>query len=325
MNNGIGGGASVSEGQTFRITRTGGSGALRGGAVYGAAAVLGWTCFCVGSTASLSRGLRPEDLTMLRYGVSALVCAPWLIRAGRANARSLGWVRAFLLALAAGPLFGTLVNAAMLFAPLSHTAVMVQAVSMLGGMVLGRLWLHESVTRSRWAGAAVMAVALTWLMLQGTRSATGTHAWIGDILFVAAGALWTSYTFMLRRWNLDPMLAVSAVNVISGVLYFPVYLLLIHGQFPSVGWVALGEAAVVQGVVAAFLTVYAYAQTVRLLGAARAAVLPAAVAPLTVLLGTVLLGEFPTSQQIAALALAMTGFTGAVGLWQGRQRRFAAR
>jgi drug/metabolite transporter (DMT)-like permease len=286
-------------------------GPLRLGALYGAAAVLGWACFGMGSAASLAQGLRPEDLTMLRYGVSAVVCLPWFLHASPAS--GLGWGRTFLLALAAGPLFGALVNIAMRFAPLSHTATMTPAASTLGGMLAGRLFLNEPVGGSRWLGAGVMTAGLAWLASQGGGSSAVPQAWIGDGLFVAAGMLWTAYTFMLRRWNANPVPAVSAVNVISGACYFPIYLMQTHGHFPQVDWFPLGQAAVIQGVVAAFLTVYAYAQSVRLLGAARAAVLPAAVAPVTLTLGALVLGEVATVWQTMAVAVSMVGFLGAIG------------
>ena len=125
----------------------------------------------------------------------------------------LGWFRAFGLALAAGPLFGGLVNVAMLYAPLSHTATVVSGVSMLGGMVTGWLLLGERVTVAPWAGSGAMIVGLGMLMLEGGHDAAMPNAWIGDLLFIAAGGLWTSYTFMLRRWGTEPVLAVSAVNV----------------------------------------------------------------------------------------------------------------
>jgi drug/metabolite transporter (DMT)-like permease len=130
----------------------------------------------------------------------------------------------------------------MLYAPLSHTATVVPAVSMLGGMVMGRLLLGEQVSATRWAGAAVMVVGLTLLMLQGAHDTAMPDAWIGDLLFIAAGGLWAAYTFMLRRWGTEPVLAVSAVNVISGVLYFPAYLVLTKGSLPHVGWIDFGEA-----------------------------------------------------------------------------------
>ncbi len=290
-------------------------GTVRLGAAYGVLAVLGWAVFNVSSKAALDHGFMPNDLTMMRYGVSGLVCLPLLWRAGFKNAGGLGWPRAILLALAAGPLFGELVNMAMPFVPLSHAAIMVPALAMLGGLVVGHFVLKEHVSAQRWAGAATMGAGLLWLMLQGGGDHAMPKAWIGDLLFVAASFLWTAYTFMLKRWNANPVSSVAALNVISGFASLPVYLMTGHGRLPhvSIGWFA-GTAAL-QGVVAALLTVYAYAQSVRILGASRAAVLPALVPPVALIIGAVTIRDVPTSLQMAAVAVAMIGFTGAVGAW----------
>ncbi len=79
------------------------------------------------------------------------------------------------------------------------------------------------------------------------------------------------------------------------------------------GWFA--ATAFIQGIVAALVTVYFYAQSVRRLGASRAAVLPAMVPPVAIILGAIVLHEMPSLPQIAAVAIAMIGFTGAVGAW----------
>ena len=71
----------------------------------------------------------------------------------------------------------------------------------------------------------------------------------------------------------------------------------------------------IQGVIAASFTVYAYAQSAKFLGAARAAVFPAAVAPVALVLGAVVLRSIPTFQQDIAVAVAMTGLVAAVGIW----------
>jgi drug/metabolite transporter (DMT)-like permease len=147
---------------------------------------------------------------------------------------------------------------------------MVSGVSMLGGR-------GEWVTATRWAGSGVMIVGLGMLMLEGGHDAAMPNAWFGDLLFIAAGGLWTSYTFMLRRS--EPVLAVSAVNVMSGVMYLPVFVVMTRGTLPPASWVEFAQSAMIQGVIAAFFTVYAYAQSVKFLGAAKAAVFPAAVAP----------------------------------------------
>lgn len=296
-----------------RQAATGGT--VRLGAGFGVLAVFGWAIFNVSSKAALNHGFLPNDLTMMRYGVSGLFCIPLLWRAGIKNAGGLGWPRAILLALAAGPVFGQLVNIAMPFAPLSHTAIMVPAVAMLGGLVVGHFVLREHVSAERWTGAAAMGAGLLWLMLQGGGGHAMPKAWIGDLLFVAAGFLWTAYTFMLKRWNADPVSAVAAVNVISGFAYLPVYLMTGRGQLPHVSLAWFAGTAALQGIVAALLTVYAYAKSVRILGASRAAVLPAMVPPVALLIGAVTIHDVPTTLQVAAVAVAMIGFTGAVGAW----------
>ncbi|MFC0143205.1 DMT family transporter [Pectobacterium cacticida] len=288
---------------------------MRTGIAYGVLAVLGWAIFNVSSKAALSHGFLPNDLTMMRYGVSGLFCIPLLWRAGLSNAGGLGWPRAILLAFAAGPLFGQLVNMAVPIAPLSHTSIMVPAVSMLGGMVTGHFILKERVSAQCWIGATVMGGGLLWLMIQGGGGQPMPRAWAGDLLFVLAGFLWTAYTLMLRHWNVDPVSSVAVVNVLSGFAYLPIYLITGHGQPPhvSLGWFA--GTAVLQGIVAALLTVYAYARSVQILGASRAVVLPAMVPPVALIIGAVTIHDIPTRLQVAAVAIAMIGFMGAVGAW----------
>lgn len=283
------------------------------GFVYGAVAVAGWATFSVGSTAALKHGLTANDLTMLRYCGSGLVCLPFIIRAGIGSLGGLGWRRGILLALAAGPLFGGLVNIAMNFAPLSHTATIVPAVSMVASMALGKFVTAERISATRWAGAALIVLCLALLMLQAGSGADMPKGWIGDLLLFAAGALWTAYTFMLRRWAADPVVAVSAVNVISGLAYLPIYLWLYTGSLQEVGIAELGQVFIIQAVIAAFLTIYAYARTVQALGAANAAVFPAAVGPVALTLGVFVLGSIPSVSQTIAVGLATLGLVLAVG------------
>lgn len=292
---------------------------LRGGLMFGLLAVLGWAVFNVSSKAAVTHGFRPSDLTLLRFVVSGAACLPLLWRAGWTDAGGLGWGRTFLLALVSGPLFGQLVNAAMPLAPLSHTTVMVPSVAMLVGLALGRLLLKERVSKLQWLGVALMGCGLLWLMLLGGGRGATPNAWIGDALLVLAGLLWTAYTLLLKRWNANPVAAVAAVNVLSGLVYLPIYLAAGH-RLPHVGLGWLSATAVIQGVVAALATVYCYAQSVRLLGATRAAVLPAIVPPVALILGALALHDIPSWPQLAAVTVAMIGFTCAVGAWSGAVR-----
>jgi len=294
------------QGRTLRATQI-------AGLTYGVLAVLGWSIFNVSTKASIAHGFTPNDLTLLRFGIAGLFSLPLLCRAGISTAGGLGWKRAFILTLCAGPLFGQLVNLAMPFTPLAHAAIMVPAVAMLGGMLLGHFVLADYVSAQRWIGAAIMGAGLLWLMLQGSHGATHRSAGYGDLLFVGAGLLWTAYTVLLKRWNADPVASVAAVNLISGVTVLPVYLFVTHGRLPKVDTSWLIATGFFQGVLAASLTVYCYAQSVRLLGASRAAILPAMVPPVALILGAIALNNRPGLLEIAAVTVALIGFAGALG------------
>lgn len=87
-----------------------------------------------------------------------------------------------------------------------------------------------------------------------------------------------------------------------------------HGQLPEVAPSWFVATGFFQGVLAASLTVYCYAQSVRLLGASRAALLPAMMPPVALILGAIALKEMPGWLEIAAVTVTLIGFGGAVGI-----------
>jgi drug/metabolite transporter (DMT)-like permease len=75
--------------------------------------------------------------------------------------------------------------------------------------------------------------------------------------------------------------------------------------------IGLGENALQalgQGILAGPAAMYLFAFSIQLLGVARAAVFPAMVPALTLLVGWLLLGEPPTALQATGLVLVLSGF-----------------
>ena len=66
--------------------------------------------------------------------------------------------------------------------------------------------------------------------------------------------------------------------------------------------------AIAQGILAGPAAMYLFAVSIQRLGVARAAVFPATVPVLTLLLGWLLIGEPPTTLQAAGLAAVLAGF-----------------
>src|SRR5207245_4965339 len=106
-------------------------------------------------------------------------------------------------------------------------------------------------------------------------SLTG-RASIGDMLFIAAGSLWAGFGVVMRRFRLDPMLATTVAGVFGLAVYVPFYFAtegvdrLAHADGSLVAIEVWG-----QGVLAGPGTGYTYARAGQIMGAARAALLPA--------------------------------------------------
>ena len=86
--------------------------------------VLTWSTYSIASAAGAAQGLRPWDMTLLRFGGGALLVLPFLLHRRRLHdLGGLGWRRGAGLALAGGPLFGLVVYSAFALAPLAHATV----------------------------------------------------------------------------------------------------------------------------------------------------------------------------------------------------------
>ena len=166
--------------------------------------VLTWSTYSLASSAAAAQGLRPWDMTLLRFGGGALLVLPFLLRRGRLHdLDGLGWRRGAGLALAGGPLFGLVVYSAFALAPLAHATVFPPACVMVTVLALSALLLGERPARFQLGGCALLALGLLALAYDGL-AAGGRLTWLGDLLFALAGCSWGVFTFLLRRWRGSP-------------------------------------------------------------------------------------------------------------------------
>src|SRR5690349_14747423 len=99
------------------------------GILWGVTAALAWTGYNVGSRLGRMDGLTPMDMSMLRFGIAALLLMPSVL--SRRKTYGLGWWRVLSLTALAGPLFGVLINTAFGLAPLSHAVVLTAGATMM--------------------------------------------------------------------------------------------------------------------------------------------------------------------------------------------------
>ena len=177
----------------------------------------------------------------------------------------------------------------------------------MAGLALGALVLGDHLTRTRVLGAAVILAGLALVAGPGALEA-GVPALAGDALFALAGLMWAAFAVLCRRWNVSPIAATTAVSVLSAAIYTPLFLLTRSAaELLAQPAATLTRQVVVQGVLSGVVAVFAFGRAVELLGAPRAAALPALVPVVAILVGVSVTGELPTGLQAVGLIVITLG------------------
>lgn len=277
------------------------------GLACGFGAALFWALGFAATRHGLKVGFRPSDLLMHRYLWSGLAFLPFVIRAGLGDLGGIGWGRGLALMILGGPVMALISYAGFLFVPLGHGSVIQPSCATLGGMFLAAAILRERISISRLFGAVVIVGGIAVI---GSESIghIGLDGVQGDLIFVLTGFMFAGFGTLMRYWRVSAFSAAAVISVVSLSL-FPIYAA--SGGLGRVAAIGFGEnalQALAQGILAGPAAIYLFAISIQLLGVARAAVFPAMVPPLTLLVGWLLLGEPPTALQGAGLVAVLSGF-----------------
>lgn len=277
------------------------------GVVCGLSAALFWALGFAGTRHGLKVGFTPVDLLVHRYVWSGIAFLPLVLRAGISDLCGIGWGRGLALMVLGGPVMALISYAGFMFVPLGHGSVIQPSCATLGGLLLAAVFLKERISASRLVGALVIVGGLGVIGAEsiGHIGADGVQ---GDLIFVLTGLMFAGFGALLRHWRVSAVSAALVINVLS-LLLLPVYLA--TGGLARLAAIGISENAIqalAQGVLAGPGALYLYAVSVQRLGVARAAVFPAIVPALTLLVGWLLLGEPPTTLQLAGLGTVLCGF-----------------
>jgi drug/metabolite transporter (DMT)-like permease len=147
-------------------------------------------------------------------------------------------------------------------------------------------------------------------LLQGESRAT----LLGDLLFAVAGFCWGLFGTLSRRWQVDPLRVTVVVLVLSFLLFTPPYLALADlGSLRRAGAGMLALQVLAQGIGAGLVAMLAYSRAAALLGAGRAAFFGAMVPGAASLLAIPILGEVPSTLQVAGIVSVVAGLLIAFG------------
>ncbi|MFZ6770493.1 DMT family transporter [Undibacterium sp. Di26W] len=276
------------------------------GILYGLVVAIIWGAQPVVATFAYRASLTILDLTLLRFTVSGLVMLPLFLKRGAWNAAGVGWPRALVLLLLAGPLYNMVLVGGLRWAPASHCSLIYPAFTPLFTSILARLMLDRQ-DRIPLFGLGLLVLGVLVVKIGSVLQAPAqvyTDAWRGDLLFMLAALMWSFYTVLMRRWNTDPLSVVSVIQV-GALLYVPVYFLFEGGVLfhRDLGTILL--QAGYQGLLVSVISVLLFNFAVKQMGA-KASMFTALMPLVGVSLAILVLGE-SMSLSLLAGALLISG------------------
>ncbi|MDF0595209.1 DMT family transporter [Psychromarinibacter halotolerans] len=282
---------------------------------------LGWAITAItiwsGSLVMLRLGvttsLNAYDLTMLRFGVAAVILAPVALRHG-AGTDKLGTAGGGAMVVAFGAPYVLLIALAMKTAPAAAAGALNPGVMAVVSVVLGRVVLGDAVGGPRSVGLAVTAFGIVLFTHAGGAVTTG------HLILIATGVLWAGYALIVRRAAVPALNATAIVAVGSAVVYLPVYVVALPKQIGAAPLTDILVQAGFQGVLVSVVAIYAFNRSAEVLGPVAGASLPALIPVATLGLGVVVLGE-PAGRGEVASAILLTA--GLVMILVGRPGRRA--
>lgn len=272
-----------------------------------------WGGWIVASRFGVTHALTPYDVAAMRVGVAAVIVSPLFLRYGLSG---LPLGRAIIISAGAGAPFALTSFGGMALAPVAHAGVLTNGTMPVFAALIGLIWLGEGVPRRRLAAMALIIIG--GLLIGGDSFSVHAPAgqWLGDLLLVAAGAIFALYMTVLRKWQPQIRQTIIAVPVVSSIIYLPIWALFLPSgligaaSFPP--WPEIILQTVYQGIVASIIVVMLLTRATRSVGATTIAVFLAGAPAIAVVAGIFVLAETPGLLEWAGLAVTTVGMVLAV-------------
>lgn len=278
------------------------------GILCGLLTALIWGVQSVVSRHAMLIDLTPADVTILRFVSAAAVLLPWALRHMRPfPVGSLGWPRAWVMALLIGPLYSLILVGGAHFAPALHSSIISPGLIPVFTALLIFLVTGERAGRMRLIGLGIIVLGIGIFSRDALAMAPlRPDAWIGDLLFVLIAFLWSIFGLLARRWGASS-LEITAASCILSVPLLAIVALALPIHMARAPFAELVLQALYQGVLVGVVALYLYARSVATLGAARATLFLPLVPVATAAASALLLAETPSPTELVGMAIVVTG------------------
>lgn len=245
-----------------------------------------------------------NDMTALRFGIVGILLLPLLWRQGFWSLAGIGLRRGLILTTLAGAPFSLLMLWGLHFAPATHGAVLIPGSIPIFTAIGLRLVSGIKISTPKICAFLIVFTGLA--LVSGFSGGRTPQILFGDMLFVIAGAAWSVYTILLRRWQLDAWRLTSVVSVLS-LLYLPVYFGLMRPDFGEASFELIAVIGLYHALLLSVAALILYSVAVRHIGPQRTALGNSLVPVLAALLAVPVLGEIPTPIQWLGIACVVGG------------------
>lgn len=286
-------------------------GSAEAGYLLAAVTILIWAGFVVVSRVAGKSSLTAFDVTALRIGTAALVLSPWWVpRLLKPALRQLRWYQSTVFAALAGMAYPLLAYGGFVYAPASHGAVLISGTMPFFTTIFAFFLLAERPARIRLLGLSLIALGVAALFsanFMGTKSAAGDSVVLGDLMFIAASAVWALFGTLLKRWKVRAFNVTLGVVAYSAMAYLPVYALLLPKQLDHAPMEQIVLQAIFQGVIVVCIAMWTYAKAAEMIGPSKLAILTSLVPATATLMAIPVLGESLTAAAAVGVALTSIG------------------
>lgn len=293
------------------------------GAAAAISVVFFWSGWIVVSRLGVTNNLTVYDVTGLRYSIGAAVALPYIIwcRAWR----GLTAFQVLVLTITAGAPYALLTYFGFIYAPAAHGGVFLNGCLPVFTTLLGWIWIGQRSQSSQLAGLGVILIGVTLVGYEGFVSSGSGMTWIGDLLFLAAIALFAVFMVVNRVWAITPGQVLFSVTIVSAAVYIPIWLLWLDSNLAAAPRSEILLQGAYQGLVPSVLGISFLNVAVRHIGANATSVFLSAVPVVAALAAIPILDEMPGLPAWIGMITVTVGILLALGIVGLNQAATAAR
>lgn len=286
------------------------------GAASALSVVLIWASWLVSTRHSVGSALTTLDLSLMRYGLPAIVLAPVWLRTGLWP-RGVPKLPLVLMILGSGAVFFQIVAFGMRHTPASAAGVLLPGSMPLFTALIGILVLGERPDRGRKLGMAAIVFGGV-ILLAGSIGGEGL-SWISYTVLPLGATCWAIYTHAFKHSGLSAFEGAALICVWSTIINLAMLPFFGTGLF-DVPAQEIGLQLLTQGVLSGLVSTICYGWAVRVLGGTQAAAYTAITPVAAALAGGWLLAEPLGAAVITAAVVTGVGVLLSTGILSRRRR-----